>query len=152
MMTVLIHYDPPMCTPTSGPLETIRGWGKHVTDIDMDCHMDLYGCFSGVPLEHGENKLPLHAVVVERKPMRRQSYHATVWVWRLGLVHEEGLLWYNKNAGFETQPDWIKVDAVTDNSAMWGEMEFPAFKDLACKELLTHSAHFLYPRLTRIST
>ena len=77
----------------------------------------------------GENLLPLGAVVVERKPMRRQSYHATLWVWRLGLVHEEGLLWYNGNAGFESQPDWIKVDAVTDNSATWGELEFHAFWD-----------------------
>ena len=129
MMTVLIHYDPPTCTPTSGPREIIMGWGKHTVAVDDSLRMDLFGCFKGVLLEQGDNKLPLGAVVVERKPMRRQSYHATLWVWRLGLVHEEGLLWYNDNAGFEGQPDWIKVDAVTDNSAAWGELEFHAFRE-----------------------
>lgn len=128
MMTVLIHYDPPMCTHEWWPAETQQGWAKHVTNIDEN--LKHYHCFRGVMLEQGENALPLHAVVVERKPMRRQSYKMTLWAWRLGLVHEEGLLWYNNNAGVGSQqPDWIKVDAVTDNSAAWGELEFHAFRE-----------------------
>lgn len=120
-------------TPIWNPKARNFSWAKHVTSVDMSIH-DA-DCFCGVSLQAGENSLPFGAVVVEKEPVQR-NFPFCVWVWRLGLVHETGLLWFNDKAGEDGEPDWIPhrgekwaEDKETPNSAGWGDLEFHAFRD-----------------------